>query len=255
MIIAKKERIKVLHNERIEEGIYDLWLDAGDMATSAKPGQFLSLYCNSGGRLLPRPISICEIDKQEKKIRLVYRVVGEGTKEFAGLRPDDYIDCMGPLGNGFTLGGKKALIIGGGIGIPPLLELAKQLTCEKDIVLGYRDITFLDKEFEKYGKVYISTEDGSVGTKGNVLDAVREHKLSADIIYSCGPTPMLKGVKEFAKAGNIKAWLSLEERMACGIGACLSCVCQSTDMDHHTNVNNKRICKEGPVFYADEVII
>lgn len=255
MIVAKKERKKVLHNERIEVGVYDLWLDAGDMATTARPGQFLSLYCNDGGRLLPRPISICEIDKKEKRIRLVYRVVGEGTREFAGLRPDDFIDCMGPLGNGFTLEGKKALIIGGGIGIPPLLELAKQLTCDKDIVLGYRDVAFLDKEFEKYGNVYISTEDGSIGIKGNVIDAIREHDLSADIIYSCGPTPMLRGVKEFAMEKNIKAQLSLEERMACGIGACLACVCQSTDIDHHTNVNNKRICKEGPVFYAEEVII
>ena len=255
MSMAKKECIKVLHNERIEEGVYDLWLDAGDMATRAQPGQFLSLYCNNGGRLLPRPISICEIDKKSKRIRLVYRVMGEGTKEFTELKSGDFIDCMGPLGKGFTLEGKKALIIGGGIGIPPLLELAKQLTCEKDIVLGYRDATFLNKEFEKYGKVYISTEDGSVGRKGNVIDVIKENDLTADIIFSCGPTPMLRGVKEFALANKIKAQLSLEERMACGIGACLACVCQSKEVDHHTNVNNKRICKEGPVFYADEVII
>lgn len=255
MSVAEKISLKVLHNERLEDGVYDMWLDAGDMAVTARPGQFLSLYCNDGGRLLPRPISICEIDTNKKSIRLVYRVMGKGTEEFAELKSGDYIDCMGPLGNGFTLENKKALIIGGGVGIPPLLELAKQLSCEKEIVLGYRDVTFLNEEFKSYGKVYLSTEDGSAGTKGNVLDAIREHNLSADIIYACGPTPMLRGVKEFAKANNIKAWLSLEERMACGIGACLACVCQSTDIDHHSHVNNKRICKEGPVFDAEEVIL
>lgn len=255
MSVAQKRSMRIVHNERLEDGVYDLWLDAGDTVTSARPGQFFSLYCNDGGRLLPRPISICEIDKDKKMIRLVYRVLGKGTEEFARLKSGDFIECMGPLGNGFTFEGKKALIIGGGIGIPPLLELSKQLSCEMDIVLGYRDVTFLDKDFESYGNVYLATEDGSVGTKGNVLDAIREHNLSADIIYSCGPTPMLRGVKEFALANSIKAQLSLEERMACGIGACLACVCKSSSVDHHTNVNNKRICKDGPVFYAEEVIL
>ena len=108
-------------------------------------------------------------------------------------------------------------------------------------MLGYRDVTFLDKDFIKQGNVYLVTEDGSVGTKGNVLDAIREHNLSADIIYACGPTPMLRGVKEWALTNKIKAQLSLEERMACGIGACLACVCKSSSVNHHTNVNNKRI--------------
>lgn len=255
MSVAIKKSIKVLRNIRLEEGVYDLWLEAGDMAADAKPGQFISLYCNDGGRLLPRPISICEIDKRSGEIRLVYRVVGKGTEEFASLKAGDMIDCIGPLGKGFSLEGGKALIVGGGIGIPPLLELAKQLDCEKDIVLGYRDVTFLEKDFERYGNVYISTEDGSIGTKGNVIDAIREGNLSADIIYACGPTPMLRGVKEYAEANNIRAQLSLEERMACGIGTCLACVCQSTEVDHHSNVNNKRICKEGPVFNADEIVL
>lgn len=252
---AIKRKVKVIQNKRIEEGIYDLWLDAEDMATVARPGQFISLYCNDGSRLLPRPISICEIEQKTSAIRLVYRLVGKGTMELSMLKSEDLIDCMGPLGKGFTLEDKKALIVGGGIGIPPLLELAKNLNCEKDIVLGYRDATFLVKDFEKYGNVYLATEDGSLGTKGNVLDAIKEHRLKADIIYACGPIPMLKGLKEYAEANNIRAQLSLEERMACGIGACLACVCDSRDIDHHTNVKNKRICKEGPVFYADEVIL
>lgn len=255
MSVAIKKSIKILQNNRLEEGVYDMWLEAGDMADDASPGQFISLYCNDGGRLLPRPLSICEIDKESRNIRLVYRVVGKGTEEFARLKSGDYIDCIGPLGRGFTLEGKKALIIGGGIGIPPMLELAKQLNCEKSIVLGFRDITFLNKDFEAYGKVYISTEDGSVGTKGNVIDAIKANNLKADIIFACGPTPMLKGIKEYASDNKIKAQLSLEERMACGIGACLACVCQSTEVDHHSNVNNKRICKEGPVFYSDDIIL
>lgn len=255
MSVAIKRKFKVIQNDRLEEGVYDLWLEADDIAATSKPGQFISLYCNDGGRLLPRPISICEIDKHNGNVRLVYRVLGKGTEEFAGLKPGEFIDSIGPLGNGFTLEGRKALIIGGGIGIPPLLELVKQLNCEKNIVLGYRDVTFLNKEFEKYGNVYLSTEDGSVGTKGNVIDAIMEHNLKADIIYACGPTPMLRGVKEFAEANNTRAQLSLEERMACGIGACLACVCQTSEIDHHSNVNNKRICKEGPVFYANEVIL
>jgi dihydroorotate dehydrogenase electron transfer subunit len=255
MSLADKIRLKIRQQDRLEDGVYDLWIEAKDMAATAGPGQFISLYCNDGGRLLPRPISICEIDKKEGLIRLVYRVIGKGTDEISRFRSGDYIECMGPLGNGFSLEDKKALIIGGGIGIPPLLELAKQLKCEKDIVLGYRDLTFLDKDFESYGNVYLSTEDGSVGTKGNVIDAIIEHGLTADIIYACGPTPMLRGVKEYVKSIGATAQLSLEERMACGIGACLACVCQSKDLDHHTNVNNKRICKEGPVFYADDIIL
>jgi dihydroorotate dehydrogenase electron transfer subunit len=151
------------------------------------------------------------------------------------------------------LQGKKALLIGGGIGIPPMLELAKQLHCEKQIVLGYRDIPFLDQEFLPYGKVYISSENGSRGTKGNVLDAIREYQLEADIIFACGPTPMLRGIQSYALEKGIKAQLSLEERMACGIGACLGCVCKTKETDHHSNVKNKRICKDGPVFYAQEV--
>jgi dihydroorotate dehydrogenase electron transfer subunit len=230
-----------------------MWIKNKEIADQARAGQFISLYCNEGSRLLPRPISICEIDRENGTLRLVYRVLGKGTEEFSKMKEGDTITVMGPLGNGFTPEGSKALIIGGGIGIPPMLELAKTLDCEKDIVLGYRDVLFLNEELEAYGNVYVSTEDGSVGTKGNVIDAILEHNLDADIIYACGPTPMLRGVKEYAQKHGITAQLSMEERMACGIGACLACVCKTNEKDHHSNVNNKRICKDGPVFYATEV--
>ena len=149
---------------------------------------------------------------------------------------------------------KKAVLVAGGIGIPPMLELAKQLDCEKTIVVGYRDSeTFLSGELEQYGDVVIATEDGSVGTAGNVLDAIRENNVEGDVIYSCGPTPMLKAIKAYAEEKGIECQVSLEEKMACGIGACLACVCKSKEKDAHTNVHNKRICKDGPVFYAEEV--
>ena len=147
--------------------------------------------------------------------------------------------------------------MGGGIGVPPILELAKQMECgKKQIVAGYRDAhIFLKEEFEQNGELYISTEDGSVGTKGNVLDAIRENGLDADIIFACGPTPMLRAIKEFAKEKKIACYISLEERMACGIGACLGCVCRTKERDPHTNVHNARICKDGPVFLSTEVEI
>lgn len=240
----------------ITKDIYNVWIKAEEIAEYAVAGQFVSLYCKDGSRLLPRPISICEIEKEEGMIRLVFRIAGAGTKEFSTWKVGDSIRVMGPLGNGFTLEGTKAILIGGGIGIPPMLQLAKSLKCEKQIVLGYRNQDlFLKEEFEPYGAVYVSTEDGSVGTKGNVIDAIQENKLEADIIFACGPTPMLRGIKQYAMEKKIKTQISLEERMACGIGACLACVCQSKEKDHHTNVKNKRICKDGPVFYAEEVEI
>ena len=121
-------------------------------------------------------------------------------------------------------------------------------------VLGYRDSQmFLKDEFEAYGPVYAATEDGSFGTSGNVLDAIREQGLTADVIYACGPTPMLRALKAYAAEKGLECWLSLEEKMACGVGACLACVCRSKEVDDHSQVHNKRICKDGPVFRADEI--
>lgn len=248
-----REQAVVIHQREISYGIYSMWLKTSNIASHAKAGQFISMYCNDGSRLLPRPISICEIDAPDQALRVVYRVAGKGTEEFSRLNTGKQIEIVGPLGNGFPKKGKKAFLIGGGIGVPPMLELAKELDCEKQIVLGYRDELFLHEEFKGLGDIYIATEDGSYGTEGNVMDAIRENGLTADIIYACGPAPMLRAVKEYASRNHVECWLSLEERMACGIGACLACVCKSKEKDSHTNVNNKRICKEGPVFRAEEV--
>lgn len=249
----KKETAVVICQDSIAPNIYSMWLRTDEVARYAKPGQFVSLYCKDGSHLLPRPISICEIDKEDNALRLVYRVAGWGTEEFSKLKIGSSVDVIGPLGNGFPLKGKKAFLIGGGIGVPPLLELAKALDCEKSIVLGFQEDTYLTKEFSKYGPVYVATEDGSHGVNGNVLDAIRENGLEAEIIYACGPLPMLKALKEYAAQKKTECWISMEEKMACGIGACLSCVCRSKNTDAHTNVKNKRICTEGPVFRAEEV--
>ena len=260
MADRKKEIALVVSQEQLAEGIFSMWIRT-EAAQAAKPGQFISMYTNDGTKLLPRPISICEIDQEQEQLRVVYRVTGAntGTEQFSKLKAGDTLPVVGPLGNGFPLGkaaGKKAFLMGGGIGVPPILELAKQLDCEKQIIVGYRDAhTFLREQFEENGSLYISTEDGSVGTKGNVMHAIAENGLTADIIYACGPTPMLRAIKSYAEENHIECYLSLEERMACGIGACLACTCKSKEKDHHTNVHNKRICKDGPVFLSTEVEI
>ncbi len=253
-----KEWAKVLEQEKITNGVYDLWIHT-EAAQMSVPGQFVSLYCREGSRLLPRPISICEVDKKYNEIRLVYRVVGEGTKELSKLREGSMVEIMGPLGNGFPLKEGKAFLIGGGIGIPPMLELAKQLPGEKEdkqIILGYADThLFLLHDLRKQGCVYVSTDDGSVGVHGTVMDTIHQKGLTADVIYACGPTPMLRAVQQYANTLGIECYLSLEERMACGIGVCLACVCETTQEDAHSHVHNARICADGPVFNAKEVVL
>ena len=286
--MKQKQTARVLSQKEIAPDICDMWIETS-LAGEIVPGQFIGVYPKDKSTLLPRPISICEagafpaeyLRKTEEMretefgcagepnvghtmgkaaIRIVYRIAGAGTREFSRYCPGDTIDILGPLGNGFPTEkgrGKKVFLMGGGIGIPPMLELAKQMECgKKQIVAGYRDAhIFLKEEFEQNGELYISTEDGSVGTKGNVLDAIRENGLDADIIFACGPTPMLRAIKEFAKEKKIACYISLEERMACGIGACLGCVCRTKERDPHTNVHNARICKDGPVFLSTEVEI
>lgn len=253
--MAQKKVNAAIHSqEKLADDIFSMWLDAPEMAKESRAGQFIAVYPKDRSRLLPRPISICEADAGNGRLRIVYRIAGAGTLEFSHMKAGETLDIMGPLGNGFPLKKKKAFLIGGGIGIPPMLELAKHLDCEKTAVLGYRDNQlFLRDEIAKYADVAVATEDGSAGTKGNVIDAIRENGLKADVIYACGPTPMLKALKAYGAENGIECWLSLEEKMACGIGACLGCVCHSKEVDDHSNVRNKRVCKDGPVFLADDV--
>lgn len=251
-----RETAAITEQKKIATDIYGMWLQTKEIAREAVPGQFLSVYSRDASRMLPRPISICEIDKGQGRIRLVYRIAGRGTAEFAACRPGDTLEIVGPLGNGFPLdkGYEKVFLIGGGIGIPPMVELSRQLTGEKLIVAGYRNSElFLKEELEQGGRMYIATEDGSAGIKGNVLNAIEENGLKAEAVFACGPTPMLRALKTYAAEQGMDCYLSLEERMACGVGACLACVCKSMDVDSHTHVKNKRICKDGPVFVAEEI--
>lgn len=251
----EKKTALVKSQECLGTDIFTMWIQAGDMAGEARAGQFISIYSKDGSRLLPRPISICEIRGDVGELRVVYRVAGQGTEEFSAYKAGDTISIMGPLGNGFpsVSDDKKVFLIGGGIGIPPMLQLAKSLNCQKQVILGYRDQVFMDREFEPFGQVYVATEDGSQGIKGNVLDVIKAHGLTADIIMACGPLPMLRALKQYAREMDMECYVSLEEKMACGVGACLACVCRTKDVDHHSNVRNARICKDGPVFLAEEV--
>lgn len=256
-----REYASAIEQKEIAAGIFSLWLQTEQIAGEAVPGQFVSVYSGDASRMLPRPISICEAEP-DGRLRLVYRVAGKGTEEFSRLRTGETLEILGPLGNGYPLDAipekqGRVLLLGGGIGIPPMLQLARVLRMQKNtevqIVAGYRDELFLTEELAAAGKLSIATEDGSAGTKGNVLDAVREQGITADVICACGPKPMLRAVKAYAEGNDIPCWLSLEERMACGVGACLACVCQSKEVDGHSHVHNKRVCKDGPVFRSTEV--
>lgn len=256
--MKQKQTATVLSQREAVPGIFDMWMETS-LAREAGPGQFLGIYPKDRSTLLPRPISICQVNEDRTALRIVYRTAGVGTREFSQYKAGESIEILGNLGNGFPYEeaeGKKVLLMGGGIGVPPILELAGRMKAEKQIVVGYRDgQTFLREDFEKQGRVYIATEDGSVGTRGNVMDAVRENHLEADLIYACGPMPMLRAIKEYAAEKKIKAYISLEEHMACGVGACLGCVVKTRDTDSHSHVHNARICTDGPVFEAQEVEI
>lgn len=173
----------VVDQSSLGNGIYDLTLKTDKIAKAAKAGQFVSVYSNDKSKLLPRPISLCGINRDDDTIRLVYRVTGEGTgtEGFSKLVRGDKVRILGPLGNGFTVQpGKKAFLIGGGIGVPPMLQLAKDIKTRVDmnIIMGYRDEnTFLLDEFKEQAASFVATEDGSVGTKGNVIDAIKENAL------------------------------------------------------------------------------
>ena len=245
--------------------IYEMTLAAPDVARNAKPGQFVNLFVGDGAHILPRPISLAGIDEEARELRLIYRISGEGTKAFSVLQAGDAIDLLGSLGNGFPLEeakDKEVLLVGGGIGIPPLLATAQALlemgTRSVTAVLGYRDAgTFLADEFASCtDAVQIATEDGSVGTRGTVMDILRNAAVSENtILFACGPTPMLRALQDFAKDTKICSWLSLEERMACGVGVCLACVCKTAEADAHSKVHNRRVCKDGPVFPAEEIVL
>lgn len=258
----KKVTATVFRQDIIADGIFDMWLET-ELAKDAHPGQFISIYPHDSATILPRPISICEVNEEKTMLRVVYRRARKGTTEFSGYHAGTQVQILGVLGNGFPVEqaeGKRVFLIGGGIGIPPMLQTAKQIKAEGkaanlSIIVGYRNELFLYDDLRKQGDVYVATEDGSTGSKGTVIDAIGENALEGDILYACGPMPMLRALKAYAEEHQMEAYISLEERMACGVGACLGCVCKTKEVDAHSHVHNARICTDGPVYDAKEVEI
>lgn len=235
---------EIVSNRPIALDTYEMVL-AGDMGFVENPGQFVNIQLE--GLYLRRPISICDWD--DRTMTLIYKVVGRGTRQMAAMAPGHKLDLLTGLGNGFSMeeAGEHSLVIGGGVGVPPLYGLCKRLVQQGkrvSAVLGFgkQEQVFYQKEFEELGcPVYLATEDGSMGTKGFVTDV--KAQLDYDYYFACGPMPMLRAVHAMGRRGQ----LSFEERMGCGFGACMGCSCE-------TKYGSKRICKDGPVLRREEIV-
>ena len=254
----------VLENDLLAKGVMKMKIEYKTNTSfdrsllAVKPGQFVNVYLDRKDLLLPRPISICEAEAAV--LTLVYAIVGKGTEEMAQYTPGKLLRVSTPLGNGFPVdeqdlfGAKTALVVGGGLGVPPMLELAKDLRGKGiavSAVLGFRDECFLTDEFAKIGaQVHVATESGQSGLKGFVTDAIISGNLTADRYFSCGPKPMLKALAELCGKQEKEIAVSLEERMGCGYGACVACTCKIKDGG---SASNKRVCKDGPIFWGSEV--
>ena len=243
----KKGIYKIVENKPLTSDVWRMVLE-GETRWIVRPGQFVNIELD--GLYLRRPISIC--DWSDNTITIIYKVVGRGTEQMSRMTDGQTLDVLTGLGNGFNVdaSGNHSLLVGGGVGVPPLYRLAKELLQKGgkvSVVLGFntaKELFYVD-EFKALGAdVYVSTADGSVGVKGFVTDAIREANLDFDYFYSCGPLPMLKALCDCT---DMKGELSFEERMGCGFGACMGCSCK-------TLTGNKRICKEGPVMRREEII-
>lgn len=243
---------KVVENNQIsKQGIFQLVIN--DMQ-SILPGQFYNIYIDDESLLLPRPISVSESTQDLTKF--VYRIAGKGTEKLTQLKKGDTIKILGPLGNGFALSDYKAtsIIIGGGVGIAPLLEVAKQIKGERYVYLGFDKEPFLVDEFTKYStKLYCSTISGKEGFHGNVIDLLKNYQIEADFVYACGPKKMLKKLMEEMDFKGAKIQVSMEERMGCGMGACLGCGIK-IKRSSQREWKYLRVCKDGPVFDGSEVV-
>ena len=239
-------RSKILENSFVSEKIYKLVAEFSDDKDEMKPGQFFMIKTLDNSFLLPRPISVNDAEKNT--VTFLYRIEGKGTAAISSMKKNEDIQLFGPLGNGFDiskLNGKIA-VIGGGIGIAPLLFLVKKLGKSADVFLGYRDNVYITDEFKKYAAyTTVVTEDGSFGEKGFVTDYVNYEDY--DAVVTCGPEIMMKKIAEKCREKNVKCYISLERRMACGMGACLGCTVETVN-------GNKRACKDGPVFLCDEIV-
>lgn len=250
--MIRSERMTVVHQAKIAHNIFELTLQ-GELVQDMAPGQFVHVRVGESFEpLLRRPISIANINQDMNEFTMIYRAEGRGTELLSKKQVGDTADVLGPIGNGFPVDavapGGTALLVGGGIGVPPLYELAKQLNARgvRTIhVLGFQseNVTFYEEQFSALGETYYVTADGTKGTKGFVTNLLDELKPEFDVFYSCGPLPMLKALE--AQFPGKPGYLSFEERMACGIGACFACVCNTTEAVEKDYV---KVCSDGPVF-------
>ncbi|HFI0398210.1 TPA: dihydroorotate dehydrogenase electron transfer subunit [Streptococcus suis] len=254
-----KEQMLLVEQVQLAPRIFSMILQ-GKMVSEMRIGQFIHIRVPNDAMLLRRPISISEIDYGRSQCRIIYRVEGLGTDVFSNMVAGDYLDVMGPLGNGFEIDflkdGDPILIIGGGIGVPPLVEVAKQATkrgAKVTSVIGFatKEAVILEEELGQYGSVHVTTDDGSYGIKGSVATVVEQLTNDFSAIYSCGAPGMMKYVDQRFQ-DHPHAYLSLEARMACGIGACYACVVKPKRGQEH---ENKRVCKEGPVFETGSLVL
>jgi dihydroorotate dehydrogenase electron transfer subunit len=246
LITHKVEHSVIVTNEKIAAGVYRLALGVPPGFPCPAAGQFVNIYLNDPSRLLPRPLSVC--DWQNGMLTLVYAVAGAGTKQLSAYKPGDTLRVSYPLGNGYdTAGVENYLLVGGGAGVPPLFYLSKVLqSVPGRAVRGFKNEPFLTEGFPC--EVEIATDDGSTGFRGNVVDLLRQTEISPSaVLFACGPKPMLRALAAFAASRNLPLQVSLEERMGCGYGACVGCVCKTTQ-------GSKKVCGDGPVFDACEVI-
>lgn len=248
---------KLIEKKAISAGMFSFTIYCPEVAELAKCGQFVHIKVE--GCTLRRPISICEIDRDNGTIRIVFEIRGSGTDRLAMLNVGDDVDMIAPLGNGFSTGiadGKRIVVIGGGIGVPPMLQTAKEYE-KATAILGFRsyDKIILTEDFVNNGiETIICTDDGSVGTKGTIAVPLKNELEKGDVgaVFACGPKPMLGAIIQLAKEYGVYSEVSLEERMGCGVGACVGCVCKIMRDGEEKML---RVCKDGPVFKGEEVIL
>lgn len=243
----KQGLFSITQNEKIAQSVYKMRL-SGDTSAIKKAGQFVNIKLD--GFFLRRPISVCDYTAEE--LLIIYKVVGKGTEKMSAMEKGEQLDILTGLGNGYDLTVKteKPVLIGGGVGVPPLYKLSKELKKQGkrvSVILGFNsenEIFFEDEFKEIADRVLICTADGSYGIKGFVTDAVKD--IDFDYFFTCGPEPMFKALESTIDK-NISGQLSFEQRMGCGFGACMGCSCK-------TLTGNKRICREGPVLFREEII-
>lgn len=245
---------KILANEAINANVKRMVIEVPQIAEAAQPGQFVHVKKPDSVNFLRRPFSIADADRENGTITLIYRIVGKGTAEYAAMKVGEAFSILGPIGNGFALKDGRPLLIGGGVGIAPLIYLSRQIKDQKPILLiggKNKDEVFWEKYLQEFAdKIYITTDDGSVGFKGFTVQLLPQILAENNIehIYTCGPNIMMEGVAKLAHEHDIDCQVSLEKRMACGIGVCLGCT-----FEGKLTGKRRKVCTEGPVFASKEV--